>query len=117
MPVRDTFLPVVCLDYGGKHDEVRFNNLVCDGVVWVNNGEADVPMVGFVWNFRSRPIWFVCENYVSEEGVRVLDFLQKLFLGPKLAHVHSVAVDGEAPDLPFFPLKHMVAICLVASSL
>ena len=70
----DSLFPVVCLDYGGKHDEGGFNDLVCDGVIWVNDGEADVPMVSFIWNFRGRPIWFVCENYIFEEGCHELAF-------------------------------------------
>ena len=88
----DSLFPVICYDHSGKHDEVGFHDLVCDGIVWVNNGEANVPMVSFVWDFRSRPVWFVCENYVFEEGVRVFDFFQELFLGPELAHVHSITI-------------------------
>ena len=101
----DSLLPVVRLDYGGEHDEGRFNDLVCDGIVWVNNGEADVPMVGFVWNFRCRPIWFVSENYVFEEWVGVFDFLQELFLGPELAHVHSVTIEFFIRDCPTWDLS------------
>ena len=101
----DSLLPVVRLDYGGKHDERRFDDLVCDGIVWVNDGEADVPMVSFVWNFHGRPIWFISENHVFEEWVGVFDFFQELFFGPELAHVHSVAVEFFVRDRPAWDLS------------
>ena len=89
----DSFFPVICFDNGGKHDEGGFDDLISDRVVWVDNGEANVPMVRFVWNFRSRPIWFICKGHVFEEGVGVLDFFQELFFGPELTHVHGIAVE------------------------
>ena len=89
----DSLFPVICLDYGGKHDEGGFHDLVCNGIVWVDNGEAYVPVVCFIWDFRGCPIWFVCESHVLEERVRVFDFLQKLFFGPELAHVHCITVE------------------------
>ena len=101
----NSLLPVICLDHSGKHDEGGFNDLVCDGIVWVNNGEADVPMVSFVWDFRRRPIWFVSENYVFEEWVGVFDFLQELFFGPELAHIHSVAIEFFIRDCPTWDLS------------
>ena len=101
----DSLLPVVRLDYSGKHDEGGFNDLVCDGIIWVNDGEADVPMIGFVWDFRGRPIWFVCKDYVFEKWVGVLDFFQELFFGPELAHVHSVTVEFFVRDRPAWNLS------------
>ena len=41
----DSFFPVICLDHSGEHYEVGFNDLVCNGVIWINNSEADIPMV------------------------------------------------------------------------
>ena len=101
----DSLFPVICFDYGGKHDEGRFNDLICDGIVWVNDGEADVPVVRFIWNFRGRPIWFVCENYIFEEWVGVFDLFQELFFGPELAHVHSVTVEFFIRDRPTWDLS------------
>ena len=89
----DSLFPVVCFDYGGKHDEGGFNDLIRDGVIWVDNGETDVPVISFVWDFRSCPIWLVCKGNIFEEGMRVLDFFQELFFGPELAHVHGVTVE------------------------
>ena len=101
----DSLFPVVCFDYGGKHDEVGFNDLVCDRVVWVDNGETDVPVVSFIWNFCSCPIWFVCKCDILEEGVGILDFFQELFLGPELAHVHGVTVELFISDRPAWNLS------------
>ena len=96
---------MIRFNHGGKHDEVRFDDLVCDRVVWVDDGETDVPMISFVWNFRSCPVWFVCKSYAFEEGVGVLDFFQKLFLGPKLAHVHGITVEFFVGDRPAWNLS------------
>ena len=101
----DSLFPVICFDYGGKHDEGGFNDLVCNGVVGVNDSETNVPVVSFVRNFRSCPIWFVCESYISEEGVGVFDFFQKLFFGPELAHVHGIAVEFFIRDRPAWDLS------------
>ena len=101
----DSLFPVICLDYGCKHNEGGFHDLICDGIVWVDNGEADVPVVCFVWDFRSCPIRFVCEGYVLEERVGVLDFFQELFFGPELAHVHGIAVEFFVRDRPAWNLS------------
>ena len=61
--------PVVRRDYGGKHDEAGCDDLVCNRVVWVDNGEADVPVICVVWYFCSCPVWLVCESDIIEEGV------------------------------------------------
>ena len=109
----DSLFPVIRLDHGGKHNEVGFNDLVCDRIIWIDDGEANVPMIGFIWNFRSRPIWFICENHVFEEGVRVFDFFQELFLGPELAHVHGITVEFFIRDCPAWdlPVNQFVPDC------
>ena len=36
----DSFLPMVWGNQGREHDDLRFNDFLGDGVVWVYDGEA-----------------------------------------------------------------------------
>ena len=101
----DSLFPVICDYYGGKHDEVGFDNLVCNGIIGVNNGETDVPVICVVWYFCGCPVWFVGKGYIFEEGVGFPDFLQECFLGPKLTQVHSIAVEFFVGDCPAWNLS------------
>ena len=101
----DSLLPVICFNHSGKHDKGRFDDQVCDGIVWVDDGEADVPVVSFIWDFRSCPVWFVCEGYIFEEGVRIFDLFQELVLGPQLAHVHGITIELFVSDCSTWDLS------------
>ena len=88
----DSFLPMVRCNKGREHDDLGPDNFLGDGIVRVHDGEAQVPGVGFVWDFSRGPIRVECEFGILEEWVRVLDFLEESLFRPGGIFSHSVSI-------------------------
>lgn len=88
----DFLLPTLGADPGGKHDDFRLSKGVCDGTVWVFNGEDKVGCVRVERYVFHCPVRELSKVGRVEKGVRGLYFIKENILGPGLVGGHLVAI-------------------------
>ena len=63
----DSLLPVIRGNESGKHDDLRSDDFLGDGIVRVHDSEAQVPGVGVMRDVSGGPVGVECKFSILEE--------------------------------------------------